>query len=195
VIDIGAFELQPPSANFDDDGDIDGTDFLAWQRGFSKASNVMKEDGDADNDGDVDDDDLGFWEAQFGQPVPTIAAASSAVESSADEPSPLESAVVIAQPLVRQIVSRRGSDSNWAPLLRANRFEVVDRALDTPSPDKVRDGFDSLVHAQRDSIRTIEHHAERGIHIQATDDFFATLDENIFSLVPTLLRGKAMVTV
>jgi hypothetical protein len=33
-IDIGALEVQVSSADFDADGDFDGSDFLAWQRGF-----------------------------------------------------------------------------------------------------------------------------------------------------------------
>jgi len=100
-VDIGAFEIQAtiaPSADFDGDNDIDGADFLAWQRGFNKPSNVMKEDGDADDDGDVDGDDLGFWQAQFGGPAPAITAASTvSVLASAliDEPSPLESVAAI----------------------------------------------------------------------------------------------------
>ena len=39
-IDMGAFEDQPPpspSADFDSDDDIDGADFLAWQRGSERS--------------------------------------------------------------------------------------------------------------------------------------------------------------
>lgn len=69
-IDIGAFEVQTAvSADFDEDGDIDGSDFLAWQRGFG-TPNAMKADGDADNDLDVDSDDLTIWTDQYGQPAP-----------------------------------------------------------------------------------------------------------------------------
>ena len=82
-IDIGAFELQnvpsTNSADFDTDGDIDGADFLAWQRGFG-TPNANKPDGDADNDNDVDADDLVVWSNQFGQP-PTVAAASAPLAS------------------------------------------------------------------------------------------------------------------
>jgi hypothetical protein len=76
VIDVGAIELQeaPPadSADFDEDGDIDGRDFLAWQRGFGSAG-AAKEDGDANNDGDVDGDDLGVWQDQYGSTPPLTA--------------------------------------------------------------------------------------------------------------------------
>ncbi len=64
--DLGAFEfsVEPPSADFDGDDDIDGSDFLAWQRGLG-TSNANKPDGDADHDQDVDSDDLGIWQNQF----------------------------------------------------------------------------------------------------------------------------------
>ena len=85
-VDIGAFEVQssaePPSADFDEDGDIDGRDFLAWQRGFG-TSPAVKADGDADNDTDVDGDDLTIWQDQFGQSTPLVAtlAVGETVES------------------------------------------------------------------------------------------------------------------
>jgi len=89
-MDIGAFELQAASsADFDDDGIIDGFDFLAWQRGFgTQAPNATKTDGDADNDLDVDSDDLGIWESQFGTVAPAIAATGASIptESVAQQP-------------------------------------------------------------------------------------------------------------
>jgi GH35 family endo-1,4-beta-xylanase len=56
----------PPSADFDLDGDVDGSDFLSWQRGFGTASNAAFAVGDADFDRDVDDADLTAWAAQVG---------------------------------------------------------------------------------------------------------------------------------
>ena len=59
------------SANFDGDDDVDGEDFLIWQRfaggpgGFSQ--------GDANLNGIVDEDDLANWEAQYGLPIPLSA--------------------------------------------------------------------------------------------------------------------------
>lgn len=54
------------NADFDDDGDIDGRDFLAWQRGFGITSGALREQGDANNDGAVDAADLSFWSDQYG---------------------------------------------------------------------------------------------------------------------------------
>lgn len=77
-IDIGAFEVESsPSADFDADGDIDGSDFLAWQRGFGN-SNPLPSDGDADEDSDVDAADLAIWQSQFGQAtIPATATVTS----------------------------------------------------------------------------------------------------------------------
>ena len=88
-IDIGAVEDQPiaASADFDTDGDIDGADFLAWQRGFGTASPTHSE-GDADNDNDVDATDLGIWQTNYGGGTLLIAAATSG-------PSPMASAALI----------------------------------------------------------------------------------------------------
>jgi len=77
------------SADFDEDGDVDGADFLAWQRGFgTQTPNATPEDGDADNDQDVDADDLGIWENQFGQPATVIASATSSIVETRNEAEP-----------------------------------------------------------------------------------------------------------
>ena len=53
--------------DFQDDGDTDAFDFLAWQRGFGTTSGAQKADGDANYSGGVDEVDLAHWELQFGQ--------------------------------------------------------------------------------------------------------------------------------
>jgi hypothetical protein len=64
--------LSPPSGDFNGDGNVNGRDFLAWQRGFGK-SNATAADGDADGDGDVDGDDLTLWSKQFGSTTTSLA--------------------------------------------------------------------------------------------------------------------------
>jgi hypothetical protein len=54
------------SADFDDDGDVDGEDFLAWQRGVGALGTGTLASGDANGDLDVDGDDLAIWRTQFG---------------------------------------------------------------------------------------------------------------------------------
>ena len=73
-------QLAAPTADadFDGDADVDGADFLAWQRGFGLQSNANKSDGDADNDGDVDATDLGIWQNQYGGLGAIVAGVSSA---------------------------------------------------------------------------------------------------------------------
>lgn len=59
------------SADFDNDGDVDGRDFLTWQRNFGKLVNATHAQGDADGDGDVDADDVLVVRAQYGPVVET----------------------------------------------------------------------------------------------------------------------------
>lgn len=55
------------NADFDGDSDVDGKDFLAWQRGFGiNDGSAQPADGDATGDGNVDGDDLLVWQDQFG---------------------------------------------------------------------------------------------------------------------------------
>jgi hypothetical protein len=79
--DIGAFEVQTApiaSADFDDDDDVDGHDFLAWQRGLGAVTGAAKIDGDSNADGDVDINDLEVWKTQFGAARPAETADSPA---------------------------------------------------------------------------------------------------------------------
>lgn len=74
---------QPPasgdSADFNGDGVVDGSDFLAWQRGFG-ALDATLEQGDANDDGLVDAADLNVWRDAFGTIAPTgVATAASSV--------------------------------------------------------------------------------------------------------------------
>ena len=49
------------AADFDNDGDVDGDDFLLWQAGYA-----IDAGGDADGDGDTDGDDFLLWQAEYG---------------------------------------------------------------------------------------------------------------------------------
>jgi hypothetical protein len=71
----------PVDADFDEDNDVDGFDFLIWQRGFGTdvgTSNVAPmANGNANGDQFIDATDLAVWEAQYGGPPPLVAAIST----------------------------------------------------------------------------------------------------------------------
>jgi hypothetical protein len=60
-----------PSADFDRDGDVDGRDFLTWQRNYGLAE-VLQFEGDADFDGVVTADDLAVWQESYTAPLTAI---------------------------------------------------------------------------------------------------------------------------
>ena len=86
-----------PSADFDADGDVDGADFLAWQRGVGATVGAELSEGDADRDGGIDGADLSIWETQFA----TAHAASAIV------PEPHTALLVLAAAAMSWIRSRR----------------------------------------------------------------------------------------
>jgi hypothetical protein len=71
---------EPPrmGADFDADGDVDGADFLRWQRGLGISSGAMPAQGDADDDGAVTAADLAAWRDSFrAAPAMSISGAST----------------------------------------------------------------------------------------------------------------------
>ncbi len=65
-LDIGAYEVQvPPTGDFNQDGHVNGLDFLIWQRGFSLSTAAILAIGDSDADEDVDAKDLAIWSAFY----------------------------------------------------------------------------------------------------------------------------------
>ena len=67
-------------ADFDNDNDVDGADFLTFQRGFGVGT--TPEAGDANGDNLVNADDLAIFRDQFGVGVPATAAAGAVPEPS-----------------------------------------------------------------------------------------------------------------
>ncbi len=60
------------SADFDQDGDVDGSDFLIWQRNLGTVGGLRQ--GDTNADGFIDAEDLEYWSQQFGGTDPPAAA-------------------------------------------------------------------------------------------------------------------------
>ena len=52
--------------DFDLDNDVDGNDFMIWQRNVGLTAGATVADGDADLDGDVDEHDLALWQENLG---------------------------------------------------------------------------------------------------------------------------------
>lgn len=92
------------SADFDIDGDVDGADFLTWQRGLGMADPITRANGDADNldpDGDgplensVDANDLAIWKSAW-QPQSTLVQGFVRYVTSGVEGVPEPGSLVIA---------------------------------------------------------------------------------------------------
>jgi hypothetical protein len=67
------FELSPQmTGDFDADGDVDGQDFLAWQRGYGTPVGAALSQGDGDRDGDVDAADLAIWSTTYSGTQATV---------------------------------------------------------------------------------------------------------------------------
>jgi hypothetical protein len=60
---IVEYTASTATADFDSDGDVDGNDFLKWQRGVGAGSSLSQ--GDANGDGVVNGTDLAVWRQQF----------------------------------------------------------------------------------------------------------------------------------
>lgn len=74
--DISVVSVIP--GDFDEDGDVDGADFVAWQTNFPLASGATLASGDGDGDADVDGADFAIWQSSF--PTPAAGAASPVPE-------------------------------------------------------------------------------------------------------------------
>jgi len=75
---LSIVEQQTLDADFDGNNEVDGIDFLTWQRNFgTQAPNATLADGDADGDKDVDADDLTVWENSYGVGQVSLVEASS----------------------------------------------------------------------------------------------------------------------
>jgi hypothetical protein len=147
-------QLPEQLADFDQDDDSDGADFLAWQRHFGAESGAAKSDGDADGDQDVDGDDLVIWKALFGtdaytQPAFNLATTSTAAQSLSsselfEAPGVDALAAAVSTSKSRHIASRmavatefsghdavegwrRGQSPQFAHELNERRARVVDR--------------------------------------------------------------------
>jgi hypothetical protein len=97
---IGSNEPAVDDADFDGDGDVDGADFLTWQRGLGTAGGQAQ--GNANGDSIINGADLDIWRDQFGSGASTVA--TSAI------PEPTTGVLAAAALLV--VLSRRSTRNN-----------------------------------------------------------------------------------
>jgi subtilisin family serine protease len=62
-------------ADADSDGDVDGNDFLLWQRNVGMATGATRSHGNANGDGQVNGSDLLWWKGSFGDTLADVAQA------------------------------------------------------------------------------------------------------------------------
>ena len=70
-------------ADFNQDWDTDGSDFLVWQRNVGTVFSAFKNEGDGDGDGDVDAADLTVWQTTHGRTLNESAAVIETPEPAA----------------------------------------------------------------------------------------------------------------
>ncbi len=92
-------------ADFDSDGDVDGADFLTWQRGVGRAEGVSRSQGDATGDGAIDASDLQWWQSQFG------GGPNATISTAVPEPYSLTTCASALFVLFRKVLQPRRSDS------------------------------------------------------------------------------------
>lgn len=121
-------------ADFDGDDDVDGADFLSWQRGVGLTGTATKLDGDADGDHDVDEDDLTAWRGRFAAATPAIGAV----------PEPhvgallLTALICLSARRVRRKHLRHATDSLAAPTERKEHCELPAIRLSSALPPENR---------------------------------------------------------
>jgi hypothetical protein len=99
-------ELAPDfAADFDGDLCVNGADFLAWQRGFGKASGALQIEGDANGDHAVSTADFHGWQEQFATNLATFVGTAAAATSALPEPT--GGAVIVAAMCAMAAVHRR----------------------------------------------------------------------------------------
>jgi hypothetical protein len=123
--------------DFDDDGDVDGRDFLVWQRGFGTVQlTASAADGDADADRDVDASDLTVWRGNYGTSALQAIQASLIDATEAEETAEISHTWSIAS-WVSLSQTARASTTPHSGRLTASREEVALRAASSPHRDDV----------------------------------------------------------
>jgi glucose/arabinose dehydrogenase len=137
----GAPLLAAEPGDFNGDADVDGADFLAWQRGLGTVGDAATPQGDADGDGSVTADDLRPWMNAFSarSEPSSESLQSSSLQSDvawlafveADESSPSNLAVM-EPPIELTASALSSSPKNWTTVSsdRPSSASTVEEAID-----------------------------------------------------------------
>lgn len=117
------------NSDFDGDGLVGGSDFLAWQRGHGTTENALLTGGDSDEDGDVDGDDLANWERSFGNHEAALAAMADSGELLPHADLDVSNATV-GRGLIDAAMAR-----SWLQLEARDRALATIDAPAAPTPD------------------------------------------------------------
>jgi hypothetical protein len=138
-IDNVSLVVQPPAprADFDVDGDVDGADFLTWQRGLGTYVTATRAAGDADLDGNVLADDLAAWRGGFGTAASSTPADTMTFSGSANQDDDWAPSVAAAFALA---LDSERSDSGGTPkVFRRAWSGGVDIGIKTTGPRPAAD--------------------------------------------------------
>ncbi|BBO35887.1 ELWxxDGT repeat protein [Lacipirellula parvula] len=104
--ELWAMDLPPIAGDYNADGRVDGSDFLAWQRAFGSAASPAGSGADGNNDGIVNGSDLDVWETGYG----TGGSAAVTASSDAFALSELTVTSLIASDEMSTITVDKGAD-------------------------------------------------------------------------------------
>ena len=128
----GKAEQQFQPGDFDEDGDVDGRDFLLWQRQFGSSAIPAGAGADGDNSGTVDGADLPIWSESYGLlpgPIGSLLGPDSDPEFAAILNDPNDSALFMqgesAGDRVLSVFAVDALLTNWQN--RSTHRQLVDR--------------------------------------------------------------------
>lgn len=153
------------SADFNNDSNIDGFDFLTWQRGLGISGTANPQDGDANGDHQVDSSDLAIWESQYGT-TSALLASSVAVEKATAPP--------LAASLPRQSVRSTPDDEALASLAVALGSPLMPPLANSHVIDSISE--------PKSSRSSIEESLARGDSLFTSHPATETIDHAVASL-------------
>lgn len=166
----------PTPGDFDLDGLVAGSDFLAWQRNYPAGPGATVAQGDANGDGLVAADDLGVWETHYGAATASPALASSRTSlfseaTAATAPSPLVGDQTVASgvaPMRWQPMSRAVYDQAEPRVFEqlARRRDVLPARFVAPGPHLPAAAHDAVLEEWPESRRA-KGRPERGVVVAA----------------------------